>query len=150
MKRPTNLKIGDQFRVIVKTSYFKMGEIISLKRDDGTVNPYFWNENKSNSSCIHFSFLEPHIKTVRDAQVGDVIVGKASGAERMVLERWQNSVLLSREHDFKTASNNYTFDELEKYFTLKDTPVVDDKIAEAMELLEEAGYKIEKKKGKNE
>jgi len=84
-------------------------------------------------------------KTIRDAQVGDVVVGKNSKNQQMVLERLQNIVLLSYANDFKKANSaTYTFDELEEYFTLKDAPVVDEKLAEAMKVLKEAGYTITK------
>jgi len=144
MQKPTNLKVGDQFRVIERYGIFKVGEIVTLKDDDGTDNPFFWNKDKSDSYCTYFSNLEPFTKTIRDAQVGDVVVYKDSGYERMVLERLQNTVILSNGNDFKRASELYTFDELEAQFTLKDAPVVDDKTAEAMKLLKEAGYKISK------
>jgi len=146
MNRPTNLKVGDKFRVIRGYSGFELGDIISLKYDDGTVFPFFWNADKSDYYCIPFSKLEPYPKTVRDAQVGDVVVEKNSGYEHLVLERGQNTVVLSQANDFKkTLSNIYHFDQLEEYFTLKaELEVVDDKTAEAMKLLKEAGYKISK------
>jgi len=146
MQRPNNLKVGDRFTVIERNNYFNVGEIISLKDDDGSTNPDFWSEDKSYFWCISFSDLEPHTKTVRDAQVGDVVVGKYNNeGERMVLERGQNTVLLSYGYDFKKADVNYHFDELEEYFTLKNEPVVvSDKTAEAIKLLKEAGYKIVK------
>jgi len=88
---------------------------------------------------------KPVIKTIRDARVGDIVVYKNSGYERMVLERGQNTVVLSVGNSFKNAGGIFTFDELEAQFTLKDAPeVVDDKTAEAMKLLKEAGYKISK------
>jgi len=145
MKRPKNLKVGDMFRVIEGNNNFNVGDIISLKEDDGTNWPYFWNENKSNWYCIHFYKLEPHAKTIRDAQVGDVVFYKDIGYEHMVLERLQNTVILSNGNDFKFAHDVYTFDELEEDFTLKNEPVVvSDKTAEAIKLLKEAGYKITK------
>jgi len=143
MQRPKNLKEGDQFRVIEEDEGLYVGEIISLKKDDESNCPFFWNADRSDSYCINFSKLEPHTKTVRDAQVGDVVVG-CFGKEHMVLERGQSTVLLSHGNDFKKAiDTNHTFDELEEYFTLKAAPeVVDDKTAKAMKLLKEAGYKI--------
>jgi len=144
MQKPKNLKAGDQFRVIERYGIFKVGEIVTLKDDDGSDNPFFWKEDKSNHWSIYFSDLEPYPKTVRDAQVGDVLVSRG-GYEYLVLERGQNSVLLSCGNDFKKADGDYTFDQLEEYFTLKDTPeVVDDKTAEAMKVLKEAGYTITK------
>jgi len=62
-------------------------------------------------------------KTIRDAQVGDIMIGKNHGAEYMVLERFQNTVVLSSVNDFKKAGGIYTFDELEEYYTLKAEPV---------------------------
>jgi len=145
MKRPNNLKVGDMFRVIEGVGIFKGGDIITLKEDDGTDWPYFWNNaDKSFFWSINFSRLEPYPKTIRDVQVGDVVVGEYSGDERMVLERGQNTVVLSYADDFKKSDDNFTFDELEKQYTLKTEPVVDDKTAEAMKLLKEAGYKISK------
>ena len=133
------------FRVIEGHNNFKLGEIITLERDDGSDYPFFWNADKSNYHCIYFSEIEPYKKSVRDAQVGDVVVGK-SGSEYMVLERGQNTVVLSQIDDFKKAYiGTYHFDQLEEQFTLKDAPeVVDEKLAEAMKLLKEAGYKIVK------
>ena len=145
MNRPTNLKAGDKFRVIKAEYGFYVGETISLKRDDGSNCPPFWNADKSDYYCIPFSNLEPVAKTIRDVQVGDVVVGKTSGLDYLVLERGQNTVLLSQRNNFKKASENFTFDELEENYTLKDAPeVVDDKTAEAMKLLKEAGYKVTK------
>jgi len=123
MNRPTNLKVGDLFKVIEENDYFDVGEIITLKKDDHTENPRFWNENKSNSRYINFSKLEPHIKTVRDAQVDDIVIGKSIGCEFMVLERGRRTVLLSCGNDFKNSLGNHTFDRLEEDFTLKDAPV---------------------------
>ena len=143
MQKPENLKKGDQFRVIEGYNSFELGEIITLKKDDCTNCPYFWNENKSNSNYIFFSKIEPVTKTIRDAQVGDVVI--RGGNERLVLERGQSTVMLSRAADFEVVGISYIFDQLEKHFTLKDAPVaVDEKIAEAMKVLEEAGYKITK------
>ena len=144
MKRPDNLKVGDKFRVTVGYLSFNLGEIISLKQDDGSEYPLFWNAEKTADRSIFFSKLEPHAKTVRDAQAGDVVIDRG-GDEYLVLERWQNTVELSCRNNFKKSKDNYHFDELEEHFTLKDTPEVDDKTAEAMKLLEKAGYNIEKK-----
>jgi len=126
MNRPTNLKEGEKFRVIEGTVYFKKGKIISLKEDDGSDYPYFWSEDMSYFNSMRWSYLEPLPKTIRDAQVGDVVVvlvGKNRGSEHLVLERLQNTVLLSYADDFKIAGNIFTFDELEEYFTLKDAPL---------------------------
>jgi len=122
MQRPKNLKKGDLFRVIVEDGYFNVDEIITLKQDDGSDCPYFWKEDKSNFWCISFSDLEPHTKTVRDVQVGDVVVSR-DGYEHLVLERGQNTVLISFGNEFKKSKDNYTFDELEEYYTLKAEPV---------------------------
>jgi len=145
MQRPKNLKVGDKFRVIRGNDYFDKGEIITLKEDDGTDCPFFWKEDEFNYYGIYFSKLEPYVKSIRDAQVGDVVVEHNSGYERMVLERLQNIVILSHGNNFRTIGPIYTFDDLEVGYTLKDTPeVVDDKTAEAIKLLKEAGYKITK------
>ncbi len=145
MKRPANLKVGDLFRVINEGHDFNLGEIISLKIDDDTTCPLFWKEDKSLYRYINFSHLEPYPKTIRDVQVGDMVVWKTTRYEFMVLERWQKTVLLSYHNKSeKMLSNIYEFDDLEKYFSLKDVPEVDDKTAEAMELLKKAGYKITK------
>ncbi len=142
MQRPNNLRLGDRFRVIEGDEEFEVGEIITLKEDDGGSCPFFWAEDKSGFCDINFSKLEPHHKTIRDVQAGDVVVS-SDGYERLVLERWQNTVVLSYPNNFKVANSTiYTFDELEEYYTLKDVPEIDDKTAEAMKVLEEAGYKI--------
>jgi len=144
MQRPNNLKVGDRFTVIERNNYFNVGEIISLKDDDGSTNPDFWSEDKSYFWCISFSDLEPHTKTVRDAQVGDVVV--CDSREYMVLERWRSTILLSYADEFKKAASAiYTFDEMESYYTLKNAPDVKSaKTAEAMKVLKEAGYTITK------
>jgi len=124
MQRPNNLKINDQFRVIKRSPFFNVGDTILLSEDDGSDYPYFWlNSDKPSYHSMHFSNLEPYPKSVRGAQVGDVVVG-CFGKEHMVLERGQSTVLLSYGNDFKKAiDTNHTFDELEEYFTLKDAPV---------------------------
>jgi len=143
MKKTTNPKAGDQFRVIVGDDHFHPGEVISLKEDDGSSSPLFWKEDESGYYNIHFSDLGPYTKTIRDAQVGDIVIRGRN--ERMVLERGQNTVMLSRVADFEVAGISYHFHELEKNFTLKNAPDVKSaKIAEAIELLKKAGYKITK------
>ena len=150
MQRPKNIKIGDRFRVIEEDSDFDAGEIITLESDDGSDCPFFWKEDKSDVYCIYWSDLEPVTKTIRDARVGDVVVGNMSRYKYMVLERGQSTVTLSQGNNFKIAGDIYTIDELEKDFTLKAEPVVvSDKTAEAIKVLEEAGYNVEKKKGSN-
>jgi len=146
MQRPNNLKVGEKFKVIEGGDHYNLGEIVTLEDDDGSSSPYFLKADNFHYSCINFSKLEPYTKTIRDAQVGDVVVGKYNNeGERMVLERGQNTVVLSYGYDFKKADVNYHFDELEEYFTLKDAPDVKSaKIAEAIELLKKAGYKITK------
>jgi len=145
MQRPNNLKVGDQFRVIEGDGGFKVGDIITLKSDDRTDCPYFLKEDKSDVYCTYWSNLKPYIKTIRDAQVGDVVVSNSSGFEYLVLERGQSTVTFSKGNNFKIAYDIYTIDELEEDFTLKNAPeVVSDKIAEAKKLLKEAGYKITK------
>jgi len=151
MKKPENLKVGDMFRVIEEKGLFNAGEIISLKEDDGSVCPYFWKEDKSDYRGMFWSNLEPYPKSVRDAQVGDVVVIGEYGGEYLVLERGQNSVLLSCGNYFKKADGNYTFDQLEKYFTLKDAPVVDDNIVLSMDqIAEKFGIDASKLKIKKE
>jgi len=143
MKKTTNPKAGDRFRVIVGDDHFHPGEVISLKEDDGSSSPLFWKEDESGYYNIHFSDLGPYTKTIRDAQVGDIVIRGRN--ERMVLERGQNTVMLSRVADFEVAGISYHFHELEEYFTLKNAPDVKSaKIAEAIELLKKAGYKITK------
>ena len=144
MKRPENLKAGEKFRVIEGYNTLKLGEIISLKEDDGTDDfSYFWNADRSDYHYIPFSNLEPYTKTIRDAQVGDIVL-VSDGARYLVFERGQRTVLLSGKNDFTKTGDTYTLDQLDRYFTLKDEPEVDDKTAEAIKLLKEAGYKISK------
>jgi len=151
MEKPENLKVGDMFRVIVEDCVFESGEIVTLKEDDGTDWPYFWDAHKSDWHCINFSDLEPHQKTVRDVQVDDVVIGKLNGFEYMVLERGQRTVLLTYYDNFKKSKDNYTFDELEQYFTLKDAPEVDDNIVLTMnEIAERLGVDVSKLKIKKE
>jgi len=143
MQRPKNLKIGEKFRVIEGDGYFNVGEIISLKEDDDSDCPYFWRAGGSDWDCINFSKLEPYAKTIRDAQVGDVVVG-CFGKEHMVLERGQSTVLLSCGNNFRKAiDTNHTFDELEEYYTLKAAPVVADNVVLTMnEIAEKFGVDV--------
>jgi len=119
MQRPTDLNVGHMFRVIRGN---RTGDIISLKQDDGTENPFFWNEDKSDYHSMYFSNLEPYLKTIRDARVGDIVVDEDS-KKRMVLGRWQNTIMLSLTNNFKRTGFIFTLDELEEDFTLKDAPV---------------------------
>jgi len=143
MKKTTQKK-GARFRVIVGDDHFHPGEVISLKEDDGSSSPLFWKEDESGYYNIHFSDLGPYTKTIRDAQVGDLVVSR-DGDEHLVLERGQNTVLISFGNEFKKSKDSYTFDELEEYYTLKDTPEVDGIMAEVMEILKSKGYKISRK-----
>jgi len=145
MQRPTNLKIHDQFIVIKRSPFFNVGDTILLSEDDGSDYPYFWlNSDKPSYHSMHFSNLEPFTKTIRDAQVGDLVVSR-DGDEHMVLERGQNTVDLSYPDDFKKMGGGFTFDELEEDYTLKDAPEVDSIMAEVMEILKSKGYKISRK-----
>jgi len=141
MNKPTNLKKGDQFRVIEEDSDFKVGEIISLDRDDDSDYPFFWNADKSKCHCFNFCDLEPYPKRVRDAQVGDVLI-RRDGDEHIVLERGQNSVLLSYENNFKKADGNYHFDELEEIFTLKAEPEVEQTVLTMSQIAEKFGVEV--------
>ena len=143
MQRPEKLKIGDKFRVIGGFNGFKLGEIVSLKRNDGTDSPLFWNADKSDSSYMSFSQLEPLIKSVRNAQVGEVVVDR-SGSEYMVLERGQNTVVLSYDNNFKKADDNFHFDELEEHFTLKAEPEAEQRILSMNEIAEKFGIEVSK------
>jgi len=145
MTRPKNIKVGDQFRVAREHHRFHVGEIVTLKEDDGTDYPYFWKEDKSDWHPIYFSKLEPLTKTIRDAQVGDVVVDKNDGAEYMVLERGKNTVVLSVSGNFKVAGDNYHFDELEKHFTLKAAPV-EQTVLTMDQIAEKFGVEISKLK----
>jgi len=145
MQKPTNLKAGDKFRVIERYNGLKLGEIISLERDDGTENPYFWNADKSDCHSMYFSKLEPYAKTVRDAQVGDIVVDN-SGHERMVLERWHNSVLLSASDNFRNAYDTYTFYELEEDYTLKAESEVKQTVLTMAQIAEKFGVDVSKLK----
>jgi len=144
MQRPNNLKINDQFRVIKRSPFFNVGDTILLSEDDGSDYPYFWlNSDKPSYHSMHFSNLEPFTKTIRDAQVGDIVIRGRD--EHMVLERGQNTVDLSYPDDFKKMGGGFTFDELEEDYTLKDAPEVDSIMAEVMEILKSKGYKISRK-----
>jgi len=149
MTRPDNLKVGDMFRVIVRGSKFKLGEIIYLKKDDGSTKPCFWNTDRFDYYCIHFSKLEPYTKTVRYAQVGDVVIGNNTGFEYMVLERGQNTVLLSSADNFKRAQSDHHFDQLEEGYTLKDAPV-GETIPTMSQIAEKPGVDVSKLKIKKE
>ena len=145
MTRPKNIKVGDQFRVAREHHRFHVGEIVTLKEDDGTDYPYFWKEDKSDWHPIYFSKLEPLTKTIRNAQVGDVVVDR-SGDEYMVLERGQNTVVLSYDNNFKKADDNFHFDELEEHFTLKAEPEVEQRILSMNEIAEKFGIEVSKLK----
>ena len=135
MIRPKNLKEGDMFRVIGGDDNFNVGDIVTLRIDDGTNCPYFWKEDKSDYHYIYFSNLEPCPKSVRDAQVGDVVVGK-SGSEYMVLERGQSTVVLSCSNNFIEARGSYHFDELKKNYTLKAEPIRETTIEDQVKIVE--------------
>jgi len=126
--------------VIVKGFRFNVGDIISLKSDDGSDYPYFWNGDRSDYWSMNFSQLEPYLKTIRDAQVGDVVV--EDGEEHMVLERWQNTVLLSQIDNFKRIGCIFTFDKLEEDFTLKNAPKVGETLLTMNEIAEKFGINI--------
>jgi len=146
MQKPKNFKEGDQFRVIEGSDYFSVGDIISLKKADDSNYPYFWNVDKSNFWSISFSKLEPYAKTIRDAQVDDIVIGKINGFEYMVLERGQRTVLLSYGNNFKNSMGDYTFDRLEEYFTLKADPKVGETLLTMDQIAEKFGIDVSKLK----
>ena len=88
MKRPENLKAGEKFRVIEKSTRFDVGDIITLKWDDGTYCPFFWKEDKSNYWSINFSNLEPVTKSIKDAPDTEKILEEFD-------ERFNNSLIES-------------------------------------------------------
>jgi len=143
MQRPTKLRASDLFRVM-GGSNFNIGDIVSLSRDDGTKIPYFKNM-QGVEECKEFKNLEPYSKTIRYAQVGEVVVDKNDGAEYMVLERGKNTVVLSVSGNFKVAGDNYHFDELEKHFTLKAAPV-EQTVLTMDQIAEKFGVEISKLK----
>jgi len=145
MQRPTNFKIGDRFKVI-ENGLFDAGEIITLKEDDGTNNPLFWDADKSNCYFRSFSYLEPYPKTIRDVQVGDVVIDKGDGDEYLVLERGQSTVTLSEYGNFEVVGVSYTFDKLEKHFTLKDAPEVEQTVLTMDQIAEKFGVEVSRLK----
>ena len=75
-----------------------------------------------------------------------MVVWKSSGFEYLVLERWQNTVVISQSNDFKKAGDNYTFDELEQYFALKTEPELEQRILTMNEIAEKFGIEVSKLK----
>jgi len=130
------------FRVIEEDSDFDMGEILTLESDDGSDCPYFWNADKSDACCAYWSELEPIEKTIRDAQVGDVVVRKVSKDKRMVLGRWQNTIMLSLTNNFKRTGFIFTLDELEEDFTLKNAPEVGETLLTMDQIAEKFGVEV--------
>ena len=73
------------------------------------------------------------------------MVVRRDGDEHMVLERGQSTVTLSYENDFKKSDDNYTFDELEEIFTLKDAPE-EQTVLSMNEIAEKFGVEVSKLK----
>lgn len=43
------LKVGGEFEVLRNSAFFRKGEIVILHHDDGTSNPYFYNQEIADS-----------------------------------------------------------------------------------------------------
>lgn len=64
MQRPSNLKVGDKFRVVANNNShgFKIGEVVSFKEDQGGKELVF--ENETDFWWVFFDDLEPLNKTI--------------------------------------------------------------------------------------
>lgn len=113
------IDITRKFRVVEDSCYFKKGEVITLKKDDDTLNPYFWKEDKSNYCPIHWSSLEYADKDLDNLEVGDVLVD-TSGNEITVLGVLGQLIFLSKYSTQEYYSGGYTVIQLKDYgFKLK-------------------------------
>ena len=83
---PSNVKEGDRFLVKYDTDMdgnqidfsdhydkIKMGDILELKRNDGSTCPLFWLPDKSDDYYFDWGIFEPLSVSLSKLQVGDVI-----------------------------------------------------------------------------
>ncbi len=84
---------------------------------------YSWELNKDFTDSL-VTNLKPFNKTIRDVEVGDIIVNKYNDEnKRMVLDVREKIIGLSGQDNFEVFNFFYTFEELEKYgYELKDEP----------------------------
>ena len=83
---------------------------------------YSWRLNKDFTND-YVTNLKPFNKTIRDVEIGDIIVDKYYNEnKRMVLDVREKIVGLSRDDNFEVFNSFFTFEELEESYKLKDEP----------------------------
>lgn len=130
-------------------NYFTKGNTYKISGTDSTGDIYVYDESggiyRLNKNEI-IKYFSPAPKTFKTLEVGDIIVNEY-GNERMVLDVYEHSFLVSLWDDFTTPHSVYT-PEYAKHnkhnWTIKGADT-DDKTEEAISILKEKGYKIIKK-----
>lgn len=83
------IDVSRKFIVLEGNELFDKGETVTLLEDDDTRMPRFINE-KGSMRFIHWSGLSYADRTIRDMNVGDILVNR-EGFENRVLEVGENS-----------------------------------------------------------
>ena len=77
------------FVVLEKNFNFETGEKITLKKDDGSSNPFFWYEDKSTYDCISWCRLayaeDETVSPPLKFKVGDLVEEVSSGRIGIIL-----------------------------------------------------------------
>jgi len=105
------------------TPYICQNEKDGSWTEDRLGYKYSWQLNKDFTND-NVTNLKPFNKTLRDVEVGDIIVNKYNNEnKRMVLDVREKIIGLSGYDNFEVFNYFYTFEELEKYgYELKDEP----------------------------
>ena len=61
-----------KFIVVEGDNYLKEGDIVTLKIDDGSYNPFFGKENKSDYHSIHWDFLSYYDEPLKNTIITDI------------------------------------------------------------------------------
>jgi len=113
--------------------------------DDKLGYRYSWKLNKDFTDC-GVTNLKPLNKTIRDVEIGDIIID-SEGDERMLLDVRERIVGLAFSHDFENFSGFSTFEELEEDgYKLKDEPEEEVEELTMEELCKELGREVKIKK----
>lgn len=106
-----------------ETPYICQNEKDGVTADNLLGYKYSWQLDKDFTND-NVTNLKPFNKTIRDVEVGDIIVNKYNNEnEGMVLDVREKIVGLSWDNNFEVFDYFFTFEELEKDgYKLKDEP----------------------------
>jgi hypothetical protein len=107
------LKEGVRYVVNCTDHYeFKKGEVITLKRDDGSDKPWFWNPDKSDYYCINLKYIDLMKKTLDNLLEGDIVRDRDGDEVKVLFVLRTGLYVMSLYDSFDQAGQICTSEEL--------------------------------------